>query len=258
MAFVVAFASGSASVSTRAHAQERATLPLTPADWLITEGRWAEAEALFYLQSERSPRNPILRASLGRFLAMKGAVSPGTVLIEEARQFGLDTAIANDLLKPLRAIAEWRLAASELKRDSTFGVRATNDSTGLFRIGLPRTARAGRTVTSSLGATTIDWHDVVDRGIGLDSVGTPAQPIGIEIFEAFAPSFDVRRKELTLHTNARSALAATGKRYQLLRTQSEIRVLIGDRRVMRLADALRELSPSWWQLDLPHGLLVVR
>jgi hypothetical protein len=33
---------------------------------------------------------------------------------------------------------------------------------------------------------------------------------------------------------------------------------MGERRMLRLADALRELEPSWWQLDLPHGILVVR
>ena len=46
-------------------------------------------------------------------------------------------------------------------------------------------------------------------------------------------------------------------------TEGELRRL-GDRiysvrvRPLLRVDALRELSPSWWQLDLVHGLLVAR
>lgn len=236
----------------------RATLPLTPADGLLDDGRWSEAEASFYQQAERSPRNPLLRASLGRFLASKGAVKPGIVLIDEARQFGLDTAIASDLLRPLRAIVQWRTAAAELTRDSTFVVRARGDANGLFQLRLPRTTRAGRAIIAAEGSSDSGWHDVVDRGIGLDSVGTGSMPIGIEVFEAFIPSLDVATHQITLHANARSALTAIGKRYPVLRTPHEVRVLIGERRVLRLADALRELAPTWWQLDLLHGMLVVR
>ena len=103
-------------------AQERPPLPLTRADELLDEGRWAEAEAMFYAQSERASRDPLARAALGRFIAMKGAVRPGMVLIDEARQFGLEPAIARELIAPLRAILEWRSAAADLKKDSTFTI----------------------------------------------------------------------------------------------------------------------------------------
>ena len=261
----LAIASVACSATTVALAQARphgalprATLPSTPADGLLDEGRWSEAEASFYQQSERSPRNPVFRASLGRFLASKGAVMPGIVLIDEARQFGLDTAIASDLLRPLRAIVKWRAAAAELTRDSTFVVRARSDANVLFQLRLPRTTRAGRAIIAADGPSNSVWHDVVDRGVGLDSVGAGSMPIGIEVFEAFTPSLDVATHEITFHANARSALTATGKRYPVLRSSRDVRVLVGERRVLRLADALRELAPAWWQLDLLHGLLVVR
>ena len=241
-----------------ASAQARPALPLTPADWMLDEGRWSEAEALFYLQSERDPRNPVLRASLGRFLATKGAVVPGIVLIEEARQFGLDASITADLLRPLKAIEQWRMASAELKRDSTIVVRAPTDSNGAFQMRLPKGMRAGKPIVAADGSSEYVWHDVVDRGVGLDSVATASAPIGIEVFEAFVPSLDVKTQRLTFHANSRAALAATGRRYQVLRSQREVRVLIGEQRVLRLADALRELNPAWWQLDLVHGLLVVR
>lgn len=241
-----------------ARAQERAPLPLTRADALLEEGRWAEAEAAFYAQSERSPRDPLARAALGRFIAMKGAVRPGIVLIEEARQFGLDAATARELLVPLRAIIEWRTAAAELKKDSTLTVRVPDEGSALFQVPLPRTNAGGRAIVQAGDTKAMVWHDVVDRGVGLDSLAAPGNPMGIEIFEGLVPSLDVRTGKLTLHANSRSALSATGRRYQVLRSPREVLVLVGDRRVLPLVEALRELSPSWWQLDLPHGLLVVR
>jgi hypothetical protein len=239
-------------------AQERPSLPLTRADELIDEGRWAEAEAMFYAQSERASRDPLARAALGRFIAMKGAVRPGLVLIDEARQFGLDPVLARELMAPLRAILEWRSAAAELKKDSTITVRVPTQGMALLQIPLPRTNSEGRTVIEPGAVTEIVWHDVVDRAVGLDSLSAPGRPMGIEIFEALVPSLNTRTNQLTLHANSRSALAATGKRYQVLRTPREVRVLVDEGRVLPLVEALRELAPSWWQLDLVHGLLVVR
>ncbi|MDB4917015.1 MAG: hypothetical protein JWM95_4659 [Gemmatimonadetes bacterium] len=230
---------------------------LTRADSLIDEGRWTEAEGLFYSQSQRAPRNPVMRAALGRYIAMKGAVRTGMVLIEEAQRFGLDESEAQTILAPLRAVLEWRASATMLHRDSTLSVRPPSSDDALFQIPFPRTDSAGR-VLDRTDVSEVVWHDVVDRGIGLDSLRTRSRPIGIEVFEAFVPSLDVRKQELTLHTNGRSALSATGKRYSVMRTAAGVKVLVGDRRVLSLPAALRELSPAWWQLDLVHGILVVR
>jgi hypothetical protein len=240
-----------------AQAQGRPHLPRTRADSLLDEGRWAEAEAAFYQQSSIAPRDPVARAALGRFIAMKGAVKPGMVLIAEARKFGLDRRIASAMQMPWSAILQWRAEAAELQKDSVLEARTPSHSRALFQVALPRTDLAGRPVVSS-SVNEVIWYDVVDREVGLDSLNTPERPIGIEVFEALSPSVDVREGEVTLHANPRSALSATGRRYQVLRTSREVRVLIGDRRVVTLPAALRELKPKWWQLDLPHGILVVR
>jgi hypothetical protein len=241
-----------------AGAQDSAPLPPTRADSLLVDGRWAEAEAAYYQQSERAPRDPVARAALGRFIAMKGAVRPGMVLIAEARRFGLDKETTRKLIAPLSAILEWRSDADAFKRDSTFGARPPKDPKALFQILLPRTDAEGRPLTDQSGVSEVTWYDVVDRQIGLDSINAPTKPIGIEVFEALSPSMDVRAGEVTLHANPRSGLSAIGRRYQVLRTPQAVRVLIGERRVVPLAQALRELNPRWWQLDLPHGILVVR
>ena len=247
-----------ACVAPRAFGQTRHPLPPTRADELLDEGRWSEAEALFYQQSEGSPRDPIARAALGRFIAMKGAVRPGIVLIEEARQFGLDAGTARELLAPLRAILEWRNAANEFKRDSTVTVRVPRQGSAIFQIPLPRTDSDGRPLQQPGNVSETVWYSVVDRAVGIDSLSERSQPIGIEVFEALVPSLNTRTNQLTLHANQRTALSATGKRYQVLRTPREVRVLVGEGRVLPLVEALRELAPSWWQLDLVHGLLVTR
>lgn len=239
-------------------AQDSAPLPPSRADSLLADGRWAEAEAAYYQRSARAPRDPVARAALGRFIAMKGAVRPGMVLIAEARRFGLDKETTRKLVTPLSTILEWRSEAAAFQRDSTFGARPPNDPKALFQIVLPRTDADGRPLTDQSGVSEVTWYDVVDRQIGLDSINARTRPIGIEVFEALLPSVDVRDGEVTLHANPRSALSATGRRYQVLRTPRAVRVLMGQRRVLPLAEALRELDPGWWQLDLPHGILVVR
>ena len=210
---------------------------------------------MYYAQSERAPRDPVARAALGRFLAMKGALRPGVVLIEEAQQFGLDAKTARALLAPLRKSLALRDAAAGLPRDSTLRIRASQDSSVLLQVALSTTGFGSSARRTSRDA---EWHDVVDRPIGLDSVAAPRQPLGIDVFEALVPSVDVGRSILTLHANDRSALSAVGRRYQVLRTADGVRVAVGDGQVQPLGEALRTLSPAWWQLDLLHGVLVVR
>ena len=239
-------------------AQDSAPLRATRADSLLADGRWADAEAAFYQQSERAPRDPNMRAGLGRFIAMKGAVRPGMVLIAEARKFGLDRAATRELVTPLSAIIEWRAEAAGVRHDSTLAARRPSDRRALFQVALPRTNADGRPLVDVTGVSEITWHDVVDRQVGLDSINTRGRPIGIEVFEALVPSVNVRDDEVTLHANSRSALSVTGKRYQVLRTASGVRMLMEDRRVLGLAAALRELDPDWYQIDLLHGFVLVR
>ena len=63
---------------------------------------------------------------------------------------------------------------------------------------------------------------------------------------------------MTLHADPKAVLAANGERYRVLRDTREVRVLMTSGRTLSLPAALTELAPSWWQLDLLHGWLVVR
>jgi hypothetical protein len=162
------------------------------------------------------------------------------------------------MLRPWRAVLEWRRIAT-LEGDSVVAVRAPRDSTALFRMPFPRGgSSAARRAASQTGYRDTVWADVVAREIGTDSLAARTPRVGVEVIEAFLPALDVATGRVTLHADPRSATKARGQRYPVLRDAREIRVLMTSGRALSLAAALRELAPSWWQLDLPHGVLVVR
>lgn len=222
-------------------------LPRSEAESLIDAGRWEEAEAMLYARVSARPRDPIARARLGRYLAMKGALKPGLVLVEEAGEFGLPSETVRALADPIRTLLDWRERVRSSARDSIVAVRPPVVEGALMRVPAERAAR-GDTL----------WADVVPRMVAFDSASGATPIVGIETIDAAVPAFDVANHTLRLSADARSALRAVGRRYLVLRTEREVRVRLAPGRVRPLAEALRELAPRWWQLDLPHGLLVVR
>lgn len=71
------------------------------ADSLLAEGKLAAAESAYYAEARAKPRNPVVRAALGKFLAARGGTRAGAVLIDEARFFGGDSATLARALVPL-------------------------------------------------------------------------------------------------------------------------------------------------------------
>jgi hypothetical protein len=236
-----------ATAGTPARARAQDELPPSRADSLLDAGRWSEAEELLYAATRTHPRDPVARARLGRYLAMKGALRPGLVLVEEAEEFGLPAATARALARPIHDLIEWRGRAESAGRDSSIAVRAPSDAGSLLRYPLVRPGQADTV-----------WAELVPRMIGTDSAFGPSPRLGIETLEGFVPALDVADWTLHLHADTRAALSALGRRYPVLRSPSGVRVLVAPGRVRPLATALRELAPRWWLLDLAHGLLVVR
>lgn len=255
LAFAVTIAFALAAVPVGAAYAQRAQLPHTRADVLLESGLWPQAEEAYYAQSSARPRDPVARAELGRYLAMKGAVLPGTILIEEAMQFGLDSALGRRLLRPWNDVLNWRSMAT-VQSDSVIRVRPAQDSLALFRIAIP--GNVINVMRRDPLARTPLWVDIVPRLIGVDSVRANNPRMGVEVLEGFVPSYDTASHLVTLHADTKSALTATGERYRVLRDTREVRVLMTSGRTLSLTSALAELAPSWWQLDLLHGWLVVR
>ena len=73
------------------------------ADSLLRRGRVFAAETLYYYAVRRTPRDPAARLALGRYLAARGALRIGAVLMEEARFFGGDPKTVGTYLAPVYA-----------------------------------------------------------------------------------------------------------------------------------------------------------
>ena len=74
---------------------------LARADSLLAEGGLFAAESLYYEAARENPHDPDTRWALGRYLASRGALRVGAVLLEEARKFGGDPATIGRELAPL-------------------------------------------------------------------------------------------------------------------------------------------------------------
>lgn len=83
------------------------------ADSLLRAGRVYAAETLYYRASRERPRDPAARLALGRYLAARGALKVGAVLMEEARYFGGDAKLVASQLAPIYArLGDYRALAS--------------------------------------------------------------------------------------------------------------------------------------------------
>jgi hypothetical protein len=83
------------------------------AEAALGKGRFALAESLLYAASERTPHDAGLRAGLGMYLASRGHIKIGTVLLEEARKFGANSALVDEHLAQMYPwIGDWSARAA--------------------------------------------------------------------------------------------------------------------------------------------------
>jgi hypothetical protein len=94
------------------------------ADTLLIAGRIFAAESLYYVAVRRGPRDPVARLALGRYLAQRGALKVGAVLMEEARYFGGDpTRIAVELAPVYERLGEYNHLAALPSNAVPYGER---------------------------------------------------------------------------------------------------------------------------------------
>jgi aminopeptidase N len=85
----------------------------SPADRAIAQGRLDDAESALYAAAARAPRDPAARGALGAYLASRGRLKVGAVLLEEARQFGGDARTIDARLEHVYLwTGEWDLVAA--------------------------------------------------------------------------------------------------------------------------------------------------
>ena len=92
---------------------QQAPDPFARADSLLRRGDMRRAEDIYYAAVRHQPRDPVARLALGRYLAARGALKVGAVLMEESRFFGGDArTVARDLAPVYARLGDYRALAS--------------------------------------------------------------------------------------------------------------------------------------------------
>jgi hypothetical protein len=250
-------------------AQSRVAAPtshgeLARAEALLKAGRVEAAEAVYYREARRRPRDPAARLALGRYLASRGATRIGAVLIEEARFFGANPALAAIHLAPLYArLGDYKALALLPAAPLSAGERARAE----WLAKNPPTVMGPDSVTLALTApemdsttllgtvdVVIDGQSVVAeidpavRGLVLDT--SRANSPSVRVF-ASAPTAVQAGSPAILAVVARARLgnlAFTNLPVSLEPLASPARARIG-------VDLLGRFSPTFYPAD---GRLVLR
>jgi hypothetical protein len=182
--------------------------PVQRADELLRVGRVSSAESLYYAAVSLTPRDPVARHALGRYLVSRGRLKIGATLIEEARFFGGNVRVAAEALAPvyaalhdyrsLAALPSTPLGAAERQR--VIWLRdnppafAGSDS-AVVRLHAGSGSAIARIPVTIAGEQTLAAVDPTVRGIVLDT--TWASRNGIRRFP-ISTGGDARRMPLVV------------------------------------------------------------
>lgn len=171
------------------------------ADSLFRSGRVFAAETLYYYAVRRHPRDPAARLALGRYLAARGALKVGSVLMEEARYFGGDAKVVAQSLAPVYArlgnykalialpgspLPSAERARAEFLRDNPPAISGPDTATMLYT---PNEAGLGR-VSLVIGGDTLTAElDARVSGLVLDTSW-----VGSKEIKHFAATFEADQK----------------------------------------------------------------
>ena len=248
---------GSSAVATSAAAQNY----IGRADALLRQGQIFEAEALYYYAARAEPRNATPRVALGRYLAMRGALRVGAVLLEEARFFGGDRrAIAEQLAPVYARLGDYRALSALPNSPLAYAERARAEwltenppeTTGPDSVTLPliqgASAPLGQ-IRITIGSDTLTATiDVGVTGLVLDSSWA-----GHRAVRVFRSNSDAGVREhagvvlkLALGGLVRSGVPA---RFEAMATPRSARIGV---------DVLEDYAPTWIRGTAGGGTIVLR
>ncbi len=158
-----------ASVAPTVEAQGTRRVNPSPAELAIAAGRLDDAERILFENSRRAPREPSARGALGSFLASRGKFLVGATLLEEALQFGGDSAAIESRLFDIyrwaglfdRAAALRHSRASQVERDAL--------------------ARAAGTAVGGEGTATVPMSPNEAFGLGRITVNVGGERVEADI-----------------------------------------------------------------------------
>ncbi|MGH7663774.1 MAG: tetratricopeptide repeat protein [Gemmatimonadaceae bacterium] len=227
------------------------------ADSLFRSGRVFAAETLYYYAARRQPRDPAARLALGRYLAARGALKIGAVLMEEARYFGGDARAVALALAPvyarlgdyssLAALPGSPLNTAERERAEWLGAHAPS-------VSGPDTAF----VPLLSGGDGVGAIAIVIRG---DSVLASIDPrvSGLVLDSSWAGKSGVRHFASTFEADP-SAFAGVTAELQIgamniLNTPTRFDALAGPDRALIGLDLIGRLAPTF---DPGRGTILLR
>ena len=231
------------------------------ADALLRQGQIFEAEALYYYAARAEPRNATPRVALGRYLAMRGALRVGAVLLEEARFFGGDRrAIAEQLAPVYARLGDYRALSALPNSPLAYAERAraewltdnAPEITGPDSVMLPLlsavSAPLGQ-IRITIGAdTVIATIDVGVTGMVIDSSWAGRR--GVRVFRS---NSDVGVRE---HAGVVLSLGLGGLSRSGVPARFEA---TGNARIARIGlDVLEDFAPTWIRGSASGGTIVLR
>lgn len=138
----------------RVNAQGSRRTDPSAAELAIATGRLDLAEDALYAAVRRDPQAPAARGALGAFLASRGRFLAGATLLDEALQFGADTAAVE-----ARQFEVYRWAGEYARIADLHTLRISTAAREAY-------SRAGRAVVSGAMSSTVDLRPNTALGLG--------------------------------------------------------------------------------------------
>jgi hypothetical protein len=217
------------------------------ADTLLIAGRIFAAESLYYIAVRRGPRDPAARLALGRYLAQRGALKVGAVLMEEARYFGGDPSrIAVELAPVYQRLGEYNHLAALPASAVPYGERMRAEFLRDNRPGVsgPDSATVDYTVNDSqlLGRVRL----LVGADTVLATIDARAE--GLVLDTAWSKRKELRRfgarTSLPRDVEAVTPTVALGP-YTFTNVPTHFAPLLGAKRATIGLDLMGQLAPSF-------------
>ena len=228
------------------------------ADSLFRQGRVFAAETLYYYATRRAPRDPAARLALGRYLAARGALKVGAVLMEEAAYFGGDRKVVATYLAPVYArLGNYKALASLPGSPLPYAQRARAE---WLAANAPATSGPD-SATVPLGAADSASLGSITIAIGDERLQARVDPRaqGLVLDTAWLGASGVRRFASTYDNDWRNAVGVVhtlGIGDLMLANVPVAFAAAGGRGAARIGlDALAELAPT---IDRGAGTMTLR
>ncbi len=234
------------------------------ADALLRQGQIFRAETLYYYAARSEPRNAIPRLALGRYLASRGALRVGAVLLEEARLFGGDRKLIAQHLAPLYArLGDYRALSALPSSPLDYAERTRAEwlseheeaTTGPDSVVIALVGSVGSPLGQmriTIGSDTLlATIDVAITGLVLDTAWAGRK--GVRVFRSSAEP-NVRNAAgvaLSVGLGGPAGLVRSGIPATFAPTESPRTARIG-------LDVIEDFAPTWTRSGSTGGTLILR